>query len=80
MEGIGFALVRRGGKQQQVWRRFRQPLPQFEAGHLVGTPTETVGFVHDDQVPTRRDQVLEPLAVVLPHLDRGTTRGACPGA
>ena len=68
MKGIGLSLVWGGRKQQEIRCGLGKPLAQFEPGHLVGAATETVGFVHDDQVPTGGDQVLEPFPVVLSHL------------
>ena len=65
VEGIGFALVRRGRQQQEVRAGFRQAAPQLMPGDLIGTPADAVRLVHDDQIPARRDQILEPLLVEL---------------
>ena len=51
-------------KQQQIGRRLRQRVTQLEAGDLLGAAADAVGLVDDDQVPSGRNQVLEPLAVV----------------
>ena len=63
-ELVGLALVRRGRQQQEIGRCFGQRRAQLVAGHLLGAAAHAVGFVDDDQIPRRRDQVLEALAVV----------------
>jgi len=70
MKGVSLTLVRGGRKHQEIWRSLGQALAQLESGYLIGAATETVCFVHDDQVPAGGDQVLEPLPVVLAHLGR----------
>src|SRR5690606_42041908 len=68
MKLLRFSLVRRGGEQKQVRRRCRQPSTKLVTSHLVRASAQTVGFVHNDQIPTGGNQVLEALTVVLGHL------------
>ena len=49
-------------------RTLRQRVAQFEARHLLGAATNAMGFVDDDQVPSGRDEVFEPFAVVTSEL------------
>lgn len=46
MEGIAFALVGGGGKQQQVGGGFGQTLAQLVAGDLIGTAAESMGLIN----------------------------------
>ncbi len=64
MEGIGLALVRRGRKEQHIGRGFRQSPAELVAGDLIGAAAQAVRFVHDHQIPTGGNQILEPAAVV----------------
>ena len=64
MEGIGLPLVGRSRKEQHIGRGLRQPLAKLVAGDLVGTAAQPMRFVHDHQIPTGGNQVLEPAAVV----------------
>ena len=79
VKGVGLALMRSGRKKQEIRRGLGESLAQLEAGHLVGAATETVGFVHDDQVPAGGDQVLEPFAVILTHLGGAPTTALVQG-
>ena len=56
--------MRRRRKQQQVGCRLRKGITQLEAGDLLGAAADAMGLVDDDQVPSGRDQVFEPFAVV----------------
>jgi hypothetical protein len=64
MEGIGLPLVGCSRKEQHIGRGFRQPLAELVAGDLVGAAAQAVRFVHDHQIPTGGNQILEPAAVV----------------
>ena len=64
MEGVGLPLVGCSRKEQHIGRGFRQPLAEFVAGDLIGAATKAVRFVHDHQIPTGGNQILEPAAVV----------------
>jgi len=70
MKGIGFFLVRGRRQHEEIRCGLAQPLAQFEPGHLVGTAAKPVSLVHDHQVPSRRNQVLEAFLVVAGHLCR----------
>ena len=59
MEGITFALMGSGGKQQQVGGGFGQSLTQLVAGDLIGTAAEPMCFVNDDQIPSRGQQIIK---------------------
>ena len=61
VEGIGLPLVGSRRQHEEIRRGFTEPLPQFEPGHLVIAAAEPVGFIHDHQVPTGRNQVLKTL-------------------
>ena len=63
-ERVRLALVRCRRKQQQIGRRLRQRVAQLEPGDLFRAAANPMGFVDDDQVPSGRNQVLEPLTVV----------------
>ena len=60
MEGIAFALVGGGGKQQQVGGGFGQTLAQLVAGDLIGTAAESMGFINHDQIPPGGQQIIKP--------------------
>ena len=64
MEGVGLPLVGSRRKEQHIGRGFRQPLAELVAGDLVGTAAQPMRFVHDHQIPTGGNQILEPAAVV----------------
>ena len=69
-EGIGLALVRGGGEEQQVGRGLGQTFAESEASHgFCGAP-EAMGLVDHHQIPAGVDEVVEALAVVASHLLR----------
>ena len=63
-ERVGLALVWCRRKQQQIGRRLCQRVAQLEAGYLFRAAANAMGFVDDDQVPSGRNEVLKPLAIV----------------
>ncbi len=79
VKGVGLALVRGGRKHQEIRRGLGESLTKLEAGHLVGAAAETVRLVHNHEVPSGGDQILEPLAVVLAHLGRGPSTALVQG-
>ncbi len=68
MKSVGLSLMRCGGEHQEIRSCLSKALAKFKAGNLVCASAETVRFVHDDQIPSGGDQVLEPFAVVFGYL------------
>ena len=63
-ERVRLALMWCRRQQKQVGRRLRQCVTQLEPSDLLRAAADAVGLVDDDQVPSGRNQVLEPLTVV----------------
>ena len=68
MESVSLSLMWCGREHQKIRSCLSKALAKFEAGDLVCASTETVRFVHDDQIPAGGDQVLESFAVIFDYL------------
>ena len=68
VKGVALALVRCCGKHQKIWSGFGQTLAQLMARHLRSAPAQPVGFIDNDQIPPRADEVEKPVLVVLREL------------
>jgi hypothetical protein len=65
VEGVGLALVGRGGQKQKVGAGLGQAPTQLVPRNLLGTAADAAGLVHDNQIPAGGDKVLEPFLVEL---------------
>ncbi len=63
-ELVGFALMWGGGKEQQIGRGLCQRRAQLVASHLFRAAAHAVRLVDNNEVPGRRNEILEPLPVV----------------
>ena len=58
-------------EQEQIWARFRETTAKLITRNLFSAATETMRFIHDDEIPARRHQILEAVFVELRDLLSG---------